>query len=339
MKNILKSTLALSLVASTLLASTSIELDPIIEEIVPGKRIVVNATITDEAGVNVARTYFKAADGANYSFVPMSCEASACSATLPAVSNATKSIDYLVLVKNANNEVYKTQTFNALSLPLDASMPSYQTEPTDSVIKVKTELAQAPEMVEGFSDNIALDSVQDIARLGVVAGITAGTTTSTAVSAGTIAATGAGVSTTAIVVGGVVAVAAGGAAVASSSSSSSTPAVSSSSSDSSKESTTSPESNNCGYWSGYSKNDIDGSYNCETLLINWQETPEASYSVCNGYKTGYITRTSCKDSSGSFSWSKENGMTGSGTVTNNSSSNGVWTKSDGSTGITSLTKD
>jgi len=225
---------ALSIVASTLLAGTqaSIELDPIIDEVVPGKRIVVQAAIEDKAGIDVARTYFKATDSVNYSFVPMECEASACRAVLPAVSASTKSIDYLLLVKNANNEVYKTQTFSAVSLPVGTAMPSYQIEPTDSVIQVKTELAKAPEMVEGFSDNMAIDAVEDSARLGVVVGITQGvgsgagaaagvSTTSTAVSAGTVAATGAGIGTTAIVAGGVVAVAAGGAAAASSSGSSS----------------------------------------------------------------------------------------------------------------------
>lgn len=53
MKTLTNITIGLSLVASSLIADVgaNIELDPIIEEIVSGKRIVVNATIEDKAGI------------------------------------------------------------------------------------------------------------------------------------------------------------------------------------------------------------------------------------------------------------------------------------------------
>jgi hypothetical protein len=225
MKKTVGLTIALSLITSSLLAGVNadIELDPIIEDMVSGKRIVVKANIDDKAGIDVARTYFKASDGANYSFIPMTCEETECSSTLPAPSAATKSIDYLVLVKNKENVVYKTQTFTATQLPKDSDVPAYQIDPTDEAVHVKTELAQAPDMVEGFGDNVTVDAVEDTARFGVVAGLygssaesvaAAGTATST-VSGGTVAASAVGIGTTTLVVGGVVAtVAAGGAAAA-----------------------------------------------------------------------------------------------------------------------------
>jgi hypothetical protein len=228
MKRVIVLTTGLSIVVASLLAdvNANIELDPIIEKVVSGKRILVKANIEDKVGIDVARTYFKSADGANYSFVPMNCEGTACTSTLPAISTSTKSIDYLVLVKNKENVVYKTQTFNALTLPEDSKVPAYQIEPTDEVIQVKTELAKAPKMVEGFSDNIVLDAVEDTARYGAVAGLysssttaaggtaTAATTTTGAVSGGTVAATSATVFTTTAIVGSAVAVAAVGGGVA-----------------------------------------------------------------------------------------------------------------------------
>ena len=226
MKKLTTLSIGLSLVASTLLATPNIELNPVIEEIVSGKRIVINATIEDDVGFDVARTYFKSVDGANYSFVPMNCEETACSATLPATSQATKSIDYLVLVKNKENVVYKTQTFSAVTLEEGSSTPSYQMDPTDEAIQVKTELTKAPEMVEGFSDNVAMDTVDSTLRFGAVAGITsvgssaatggaaAATSATGATAGGTVAATSAATISTAAIVGGTVAVVAGGAAVA-----------------------------------------------------------------------------------------------------------------------------
>jgi len=218
LKRSLVGMLGLSLIASSVLADVEINLDPIVEDFVGGKRIVLNAVVDDKAGLDVIRTYFKSADAANYSFVPMTCQASECMGTLPAPSASTKAINYLVLVKNKENKVYKTQTFKAMSLPKGSELPDYQKDLNDSIIKVKTELAKAPEMVTGFTDNVVIDTVQDTVRYGLVAGITGSGSSASAAgaasltgttSAGTVAAGAAGLSTTAMVVGGVVAVGAG----------------------------------------------------------------------------------------------------------------------------------
>ncbi len=241
MNKITKSVIGLSLITSSLLAGdVIIELDPIIEEFVSSNRIIVKASILDKKGLDVVRTYFKAADAANYSFVSMNCVKSLCSATLPAPSVATKGLDYLVLVKNKANEVYKTQTFSASSIKLKGDMPKYQTAPTVENISVKTELAKAPKMVTGFSDSMTVDTIESTARYGLVAGLGssgsaaagAGVATGTT-SAGTVAASSVAAMSTTAIVATSVAVAGGAAAAGGGGSSSSGAAVSSSSSSSS----------------------------------------------------------------------------------------------------------
>lgn len=217
MKKTLNTIGLLSIIGSSLIADIDIEFDPIIAEVAPGKRILVTATIEDKAGLNVVRTYFKATDAVNYSFVPMGCEETVCTSILPALSQETKGMDYLVLVKNGENKVYKTQTFNATTLAVSKEIPEYQNVVTEGTIQVKTELPKAPKMVEGFSDNITIDTVDSTLRFGAVAGVTSGGSAAAAASAtgttsaGTIAAGAAGISTT-VAVAGAVAVA-GGAAV------------------------------------------------------------------------------------------------------------------------------
>ena len=222
MKNIISAIGIISIMAASVLAdvNTNIKLDPIIDEVVSGKRILINAKIKDKAGIDIVRTYFKSSDVANYSFIKMNCKDINCAGTLPAPSASTKAIDYLILVKNSDDIVYKTQTFNAKLLPKDSKTPKYQMKPSMKAINVKTELAQAPEMVEGFTDNIVLDTAESTVRYGAVAGLFSGSgaggagaaaTATGTTSAGTVAASGA-ISTTTMVVGGVVAAGAVGAA-------------------------------------------------------------------------------------------------------------------------------
>lgn len=338
MKKLTGLTLGLSIVASTLLAGieANIELDPIIEEMVSGKRILVNATIEDNAGLDVVRTYFKSADGANYSFVPMNCESNACSATLPAPSAATKSMDYLVLVKNADNVVYKTQTFNAVTLPTGAATPDYQIDPSSEAIQVKTELTKAPAMVEGFSDNVAMDTVDSSLRFGAVAGITsvgssaaaggaaAASTATGATAGGTVAATSAAAMTTTAIVGTTVAVVAGGAAVASASDSGS-----SSEASSSEPAAASSFSDVNGDWTSGSST-LNGSPECSSLTAHFVQSASTgdiqtgSYYTCDGNPfdaTGTVVGTSISTTSPAVSESH------SGTVTTSIRIDGTWSNS------------
>ena len=180
-----------------------------------GERIEVEARVRDPEGVDVVRTYFKARDAANFSFVSMEpARRDRFTGVLPAPANDAGWVDYLILVKNGADQVVKSQTFR-MEVQESDQMVAY-----DTPVQVQTELAQAPEVVTGFQDNIVTDLVESAFRYGYVAGITdalaAGGSTAGggAVSAGTVAATGGGVGATAAVVGGLAlaggAVAAGG---------------------------------------------------------------------------------------------------------------------------------
>jgi archaellum component FlaF (FlaF/FlaG flagellin family) len=206
---------------------------------VPEKRITLSAEVEDETGVDLVRCYFKNDLQAEYTFVPMQYAGDGqYRAELPAPSSATSSLEYLFLVVNGQNVVYKTQSF---TVPKDENedMPEWQTVPGEDQLTVYSEVPQTAEVPPGFSDNVAMDVVESGARFGMVVGglyavdkIAAAGVTGSAASAtagGAVAATAA-VSTTAIVAGSVAAAAVVGGAAAgagggssSSSSSSSTP--------------------------------------------------------------------------------------------------------------------
>lgn len=202
-------------------AATKITHSPI-ETFVPGKRVQILAKISDDAGIDVVRCYFKTPAEENYVFVPMSLNADGkYEGILPAPSDATETIQYILLAVNGNNQVVKTQEFSAAKgEKSDAEGGAAYADTLQVYSEVSAEAAP-----QGFSDSIAMDLVESGARFGLVVGglyavnaaAGAGTTgaAASAVSAGSVAA-GAGVSTTALVVGGVVTAAAvaGGAAAA-----------------------------------------------------------------------------------------------------------------------------
>jgi hypothetical protein len=199
---------------------------------VPDHRIRMQTTVTDDAGVDLVRCYFRATEQADFVFVGMEGGAEGVySATLPAPSPNTESIEYLFLSVNGDGEIVKTQTFSMavreVSPGEEGEVPEWQVAEKEGEIQVSTELAEAPEEVSGFSDSIGTDVVESNARFGVVAGgiygasaAGAGAGAGAAAAAGAGAATGAaGLSTTAIVgigagvaagVGGIAAAAGGG---------------------------------------------------------------------------------------------------------------------------------
>jgi hypothetical protein len=163
-----------------------------ISEAVSGNRIQVTATVTDPAGLDVVRTYFKAAEGRNYNFVAMEdIGNNQFAGTLPAPAADAGSVEYLILVKNSDSMVVKTQTFQTTVVEgnLDGS------ESGDDPVQVYSELSQAPTEIAGFSDNITTDVVVSAAKFGVVAGVVSQVAAggsaagAGAVSAGTVTAT------------------------------------------------------------------------------------------------------------------------------------------------------
>lgn len=201
MNTLYRSGLLLSVASCCLLADPSIELTPEIESFVPGYRINVKAKIADESGISVARTYFKSGDVVNFVFLPMECEDGFCQATIPALSRDTKILNYAVLVKNGENEVYKTQTFTAEARDDDLLDFDYQSKDKSGKIEAKTENADAPNDLNTYSDNVTITTVEESQKLGTMA---------TTLKSASVA----GGATTAAIVGGVAVVGGGVALVA-----------------------------------------------------------------------------------------------------------------------------
>ena len=185
-----------------------------VETALSGVRIELSASVQDAAGVDLARVYFKAQREANYLFVPMRVAGEGgYSAVLPAPSAGVGAVEYQILVRNLGGVVYKTQIYSVDIEDGEAAV----VEDNES-IEVFTELAEAPDVVRGFTDNIALDTVESAAKYGVVMGLTgeagAGTAAGSvgATSGGTVTATG---SATATATSGATATATGSAGAAS----------------------------------------------------------------------------------------------------------------------------
>ena len=158
-----------------------------------GERLDVKASIDDKSGVDVARVYFKGENEADYNFVEMSGSGKSYTGTLPAPDNRINLIEYVILVKNGQDQVYKSQVFQ-----VKVKNSNAKSVVGNDQIQVYTELAQAPQSVPGFTDNIVLDIIDSAAKYGVVAGLTSsssagvGASAVSASSAGTVAASTAG---------------------------------------------------------------------------------------------------------------------------------------------------
>jgi len=190
---------------------------------VPGKRIVLNADIKDKRGIDIARCYFRAQGEADFVFVQMTqTEPGIFRAILPAPKTSTEAIDYVFLTVNSEKQVIKTQTFTIPKNANEDKAPIWQQTGSEGNIIVKTELAEAPSELAGFSDSIIWDVVESSERFGVVAGglytVISSGSAATTITAGTGTITAStGISTATIVTIGAAAVAAGvaGAAIAS----------------------------------------------------------------------------------------------------------------------------
>ncbi|KJR43174.1 membrane protein [Candidatus Magnetoovum chiemensis] len=137
---------------------------------VPEHRIIVNAEVSDPAGVNLVRCYFKASAQADYVFVGMQPSSGGdYQGILPAPDKTTKTIEYLFLVLNNKKQVVKTQKFT-ISKNDSKEVPSWQNVGSKGNIQVSTEVPTTSETLTGFKDSIAIDLVESSARLGLVAG-------------------------------------------------------------------------------------------------------------------------------------------------------------------------
>ncbi len=201
-----------------------------VENTQAGKRITLYTEVSDQNGVDVVRVYFKSKDAADYTFIAMQhvenqekdllekfkslgsdFKGQGYSGVLPAPANGSKSLEYLVLVKNNANTVVKSQTYS-VAVADNKDGEEVAKEP----VQVYTELSETPKIVTGFSDNMTVDVIESGAKFGAVAGLYLGLPASGggAKSGGTVAASAGEFTTTAAVVSGAAAVAIVGGVVA-----------------------------------------------------------------------------------------------------------------------------
>ncbi len=290
-----------------------------------GKRITVDAEVEATSGVDVVRVYFKAIGGGDYVFVPMALKegfldklgAGLYSGTLPAPANGASGMEYLILVKNSNNQVVKSQTYRVVvSDEEDAAQVVMDNDP----IQVYTELQGAHEQRTGFADNITVDVVESAYKYGVVAGIydaeKAGVAAGEVVAAGTVVAT-TGIMTKNMLIGGAAALVAvvGVAAIGSSGGSDGGSSGSSTA--------TTSSSGSCPYvgtWSGtYSWSTCTGTY---VSGLNWQGRVNSSC-YFSGFDGGGSMGGQVNTSTGVVSLSGATNLCGSLTGTATFSGNSV----------------
>ena len=196
-----------------------------LKSIASSTRTNISVKVTDPAGIQKVRAYFRSNSSDQYNFVKLiqtEPEKSLFSffptnkrytGQLPAAGEGTSQIEYVILAVNNNQEIVKSAPYI-----VDVT-PGENTEKgnDDDELTVYTELSEAPQSIEGFSDSILFDVAESSARYGMVAGLVNETTTATAAAtssnstaAGTVEA--AAISTTAVagIVGGALALSGGG---------------------------------------------------------------------------------------------------------------------------------
>lgn len=199
----------LSPIASAIAADTDTTVGhKAIAHFVPEKRIRVETKVKDPKGVNLVRAYFKSDAHADYLFVPLAkleTDPNSYAGCLPAPAASAASIEYLFLVVNGERKVVKTAPPNKAAARTDKDTPSWQMGCGNDQLTLYKELPELPSPTGAYADSVSMDVVESGARYGVVAGLFGGESSAAAVAAsgasnaGTVAITGTGISTTAII--------------------------------------------------------------------------------------------------------------------------------------------
>ena len=183
------------------------------DQAIAGQRIPIELEAEDDNGIDVVRIYFRAMATQTYYYVTLNGSDETYTGLLPAPANGVEGIDYLILVKNNNDQIVKSQNYHMTVVDSDDASAA-DILANNEKIEVFTEALEAPSSLEGFMDNIGINLANSAVKYGVTSGIysalEAGTSTSTATASGTVTASS-GMSTTAIVASSVgVAAAVGG---------------------------------------------------------------------------------------------------------------------------------
>jgi len=117
----------------------------------PWRRTIINTKISDSAGIKLARCYFRASQNAEYVYVTMEAGAdNTFTATLPALGNIAKSLQYRLLAVNNTGQVVRTAEFVAPVNHEWSSIPAWQTADYSNAIQVSTEAEQTAVAARGL---------------------------------------------------------------------------------------------------------------------------------------------------------------------------------------------
>ncbi len=148
------------------LSDTKITHQPL-DSVPAGIAFPVSATVKDSAGIEVVRAYFKSTVGTIYYYIPMAPgKDNTYSGRLPAPAIDAGEIEYLVLVKNKNNVVVKSQHYQTKVVE-----GKRKTEAQQENIKVFSESPYASKHIIGFTDGYEFQVAEPTEKYGVVAGL------------------------------------------------------------------------------------------------------------------------------------------------------------------------
>ena len=174
----------------------------------PGFRVKLQAKITDDAGVKLARLYFKSKKAKQYVFVDMkqTVKAGIYQGVMPAPWVNSEYVEYVFVVVNQKKQVVRSEVYKideedtdqagvwkdtgitelrldiiqevaeraeairrALEAKYGGKLPAWQELAKGEVIDVQTELPKNPKEVVDFFDKIALSETPASAKYGLLA--------------------------------------------------------------------------------------------------------------------------------------------------------------------------
>lgn len=134
-----------------------------------GSAVPLSATVEDSAGVEVVRAYFKSTVGTIFYYIPLTiAKGKNYSGILPAPAADAGEIEYLILVKNKNGVVVKSQQYHTV-IAENSRKP--QADKQQEKIKVYSESPYASKYIIGFEPGYDFQVADPSEKYGVVAGL------------------------------------------------------------------------------------------------------------------------------------------------------------------------
>jgi hypothetical protein len=150
------------------LSDTKIVHQPM-ETSLAGLVVPLTATVEDSAGVEVVRVYFKSTVGTIFYYIPMiHTKDNGYSGVLPAPAADAGEIQYLILVKNKNGVVVKSQQYQTV---IAENQNKSAADKKQESIQVYSESPYASKYIIGFESGYDFQVADPSEKYGVVAGL------------------------------------------------------------------------------------------------------------------------------------------------------------------------